>query len=65
MSSHGDDCLCGFCGMYSKADCVCVACGTQCEICLEPYPSACSCPNEEDCKVCNDPDSVEECIYHP
>jgi hypothetical protein len=31
-----------------KLNCVCVACGTQCEICLEPYPSACVCPSDEE-----------------
>ena len=49
----------------SKNDCLCVECGTLCEICLLPYPSACSCPDEEDCEVCQDPNNDEQCIYHP
>lgn len=49
----------------SKNDCLCVECGTLCEICLLPYPSACSCPTEEDCEVCQDPNNDEQCIYHP
>jgi len=35
------------------SDCVCVACGTQCEICLQPYPSACTCPSDADAEVCD------------
>jgi len=27
-------------------DCLCVACGTQCELCLKRYPTDCVCPNE-------------------
>jgi hypothetical protein len=34
--------------LMSDYECLCVACGTQCEVCLERYPSACTCPVEED-----------------
>jgi len=50
--------------MSHEYNCVCVACGTQCEICGEQYPDFCSCPSDEDCEVCNDPESVEVCKYH-
>jgi len=34
-------------------ECVCVDCGTQCEICLEYYPDNCSCvPEDAICEVC-------------
>jgi len=29
------------------SDCLCVACGTQCEQCLQRYPADCVCPNED------------------
>jgi hypothetical protein len=35
-----------------------------CEICNQRYPANCTCPSETDCKVCNDPTSAEQCIYH-
>jgi hypothetical protein len=32
----------------SRYECLCVACGTQCEICLERYPDDCICPSDSD-----------------
>lgn len=34
--------------LMSKYECLCVSCGTQCEVCLEYYPDNCSCPSEVD-----------------
>lgn len=29
-------------------ECLCVTCGTQCEICLKRYPSDCVCPSDSE-----------------
>jgi hypothetical protein len=31
-----------------ELNCLCVACGTQCEICLERYPADCTCLSDQD-----------------
>ena len=33
-------------------ECICVACGTQCEICMERYPYDCTCVPED--AICDD-----------
>ena len=44
-------------------DCVCVECGTKCEICGLAYPSDCSCPSDVDCPDCL-AGNYDKCIYH-
>ena len=32
----------------SSYECLCVACGTQCEVCLERYPDDCTCSSDSE-----------------